>query len=837
MTGSTAPALAAEVTDPRTPSRALAAQTRAATEPTVRLLTPPSARTGALLALAADSRFSDAGNLRKLRGYDMGVPPDPVPLGAVGSDLQRLGIDAAATAMLTRVRQHWVQHDKLRPQIDMLLGFLAGFDGDTWQDRWLASGADSAPEGLREAVSGGSGRAVSAAVNAALVVGLFRPSYGWLLEMSGGSCLPKKVLGYRCPDATMRFRALPAYVKAAPRHQLAAERCVSRVMIRTGRDLLDLRGEDLLTYADVVRTSGHQREQHLAWELMVALGPFADEATTLRAAWSAKGNTRQHTTATLVDRYGIPRSGVRDLLVDYLTELRPGMDYGSLQSLAYRLVRLFWWQVLQINPDQQNLHLAPDVATRWREALDVTTDGRPRREVHSTLFGIRAMYRDLAEWSHEEPGRWGPWVAPCPVAKAESRGASVAKRRQRSTMQARTRALTPLLPALVAEAQRRRAWSARVLAAAQGTVDQQVFRVDGAEFVRTNRPTSVREAVNTCVWVRQTVVDPAAPALPPWNGRINLTRAEEDGFWGWAIIETLRHTGIRLEEMYELTQLSLRHYTSARTGTVVPLLHIVPSKNDTERLIPMSPELVAVLLEVLRRGKGADGRVPMSVRYDSNEKLHGDPMPHLFARPVGARYEVISTVVVRRLLNEVADGAGLTDAGAPIHFTPHDFRRLFSTDIVGAGLPLHIAATLLGHLSLETTRGYTAVFPDQVLTAHQHFIERRRTKRPVGELRQATDAEWTEFEDHFLLRKVALGDCHRPYGTPCVHEHACTRCPFLVVDPAQLGRVEDMTTNAQARLVEARQRNWLGEVSALEQSLEHLHRRRDEMASKLKQSF
>ncbi|GGM14275.1 hypothetical protein GCM10011594_37870 [Nakamurella endophytica] len=187
-------------------------------------------------------------------------------------------------------------------------------------------------------------------------------------------------------------------------------------------------------------------------------------------------------------------------------------------------------------------------------------------------------------------------------------------------------------------------------------------------------------------------------------------------------------------------------------------------------------------------------------------------------------------------VNQVADSAALTDAGQPIRFTPHDFRRLFSTDIVGAGLPLHIAATLLGHLSLETTRGYTAVFPDQVLTAHQHFIERRRTKRPAGELRPATDTEWTEFENHFLLRKVALGDCHRPYGTPCVHEHACTRCPFLVVDPAQLGRVEDMTVNAQARLVEARERNWLGEVSALEQSLEHLHRRQREMTSKLQQS-
>ena len=46
-----------------------------------------------------------------------------------------------------------------------------------------------------------------------------------------------------------------------------------------------------------------------------------------------------------------------------------------------------------------------------------------------------------------------------------------------------------------------------------------------------------------------------------------------------------------------------------------------------------------------------------------------------------------------------------------MRFTPHDFRRLFSTELVGAGLPLHIASPL-GHLSLDTTRGYTTVFPE-----------------------------------------------------------------------------------------------------------------------------
>nr|WP_255622709.1 site-specific integrase [Pseudonocardia sp. DSM 110487] len=33
-------------------------------------------------------------------------------------------------------------------------------------------------------------------------------------------------------------------------------------------------------------------------------------------------------------------------------------------------------------------------------------------------------------------------------------------------------------------------------------------------------------------------------------------------------------------------------------------------------------------------------------------------------------------------------------------FTAHDFRRIFATDLVNNGLPIHIGAALLGHTSL-----------------------------------------------------------------------------------------------------------------------------------------
>ncbi|MEU8221451.1 hypothetical protein [Kribbella sp. NPDC048915] len=66
-----------------------------------------------------------------------------------------------------------------------------------------------------------------------------------------------------------------------------------------------------------------------------------------------------------------------------------------------------------------------------------------------------------------------------------------------------------------------------------------------------------------------------------------------------------------------------------------------------------------------------------------------------------------------------------------------------------------------------------------------------------------------------------------------MHEHACSRCRFLRVDPAQLPRIQEMTGNAEERLAEAQDRAWLGEVAALEESLKHLRQRHVEAENQL----
>jgi hypothetical protein len=107
-------------------------------------------------------------------------------------------------------------------------------------------------------------------------------------------------------------------------------------------------------------------------------------------------------------------------------------------------------------------------------------------------------------------------------------------------------------------------------------------------------------------------------------------------------------------------------------------------------------------------------------------------------------------------------------------------------------------------------------------------LDVRRTLRPSDEYREPTDREWEEFRDHFNLRKVALGQCDRPYATPCQHESACIRCPMLRLDIAQVPRLLQIESNQHERLEEAQGMRWLGEVAAIEEGLRHIEKKKQQ---------
>jgi hypothetical protein len=176
----------------------------------------------------------------------------------------------------------------------------------------------------------------------------------------------------------------------------------------------------------------------------------------------------------------------------------------------------------------------------------------------------------------------------------------------------------------------------------------------------------------------------------------------------------------------------------------------------------------------------------------------------------------ISTRSIRQSLNETLAASGLTDnTGAPLHFQPHDFRRIFITDAILNGMPPHIAQVITGHENIETTLSYNTIYPAVAIEAHRAFIARRRKIRPIEEYRAVTMEEWQEFLGHFERRKLSLGDCGRAFGTDCIHEHACIRCPVLIVNPAEMPRLIEVRDNLTSRIAEAEREGWLGEAEGL----------------------
>ncbi|GAA3352901.1 hypothetical protein GCM10017744_003860 [Streptomyces antimycoticus] len=277
---------------------------------------------------------------------------------------------------------------------------------------------------------------------------------------------------------------------------------------------------------------------------------------------------------------------------------------------------------------------------------------------------------------------------------------------------------------------------------------------------------------------------------------------------------------MRIEEALELTHHSFVAYQLPTTGEIVPMLQVAPSKLDQERLLLVSPELGEVLTAIIHRVRRGQQAMPLVSAYDSLERLWSAPMPFLFQRRCGPEDRAIPRNYIYICLNDALAASGLTGPGdEQLRYTPHDFRRIFVTDALRSGLPPHIAARICGHRMVDTTLGYAAIYPEDVINHHRSFIARRRALRPGEEYREPTAQEWQDFLAHFELRKVALGVCARDFGTPCVHEHACIRCPVLRPDPEQMPRLEEIHANLLDRLQEAKEQGWLGEVAAIEASL------------------
>jgi site-specific recombinase XerC len=555
------------------------------------------------------------------------------------------------------------------------------------------------------------------------------------------------------------------------------------------------------------------------WTALIDMGQFPPSTPTTMRAAMIRG---QRTIEELVDQYGVRDQAVRRLLVDYIGRRRVDLDYSSLKQLALLLVKHFWVAIEYLNPGQQGLRIAPDLYNRWRETIRLKDDGTHRRGQDDIVISVRSFYYDLHTWAADEPERWAAWVAPCPVPPGEFHGLGRRRRKENERTADRTRQRQPLLPILVEHVESRYD-RARLL------LERADRATDGEEF--THGGTAYRRVISESDHKLLRHGDPVPTRVVNLDTGVvtHIGAEEEAAFWDWAAVETLRHSGVRIEELCELTHLSIRQYQRSN-GEVIALLVIAPSKTDRERVIPMSAELFHVIASIIRRHSRRGKPIPLVSRHDHHEKVWSAPMPFLFQRQNGAiGSKIFNPGTIQKMISRRCEDLAQTHTGfRGLKFTPHDFRRIFATELVNSGLPIHIGAALLGHLSIQTTRGYVAVFDEDVIRHYQAHLHQRRQIRPSEEYRDATEREWTEFEEHFDRRKVELGSCGRPYGTPCQDEHACIRCPMLHINPKMLARLSELEADLLQRRTQAETEGWIGEIEGIDLTLTFLRAKRDE---------
>ena len=116
--------------------------------------------------------------------------------------------------------------------------------------------------------------------------------------------------------------------------------------------------------------------------------------------------------------------------MDYLQEHQLAVDYATLRAMAHALGSLFWRDLERHHPGISSLRLSPAVAAGWKQRITrkpgrapAGADGAaptvPRASSAGALTAVRAFYLDIAQWAADDPARWAPWAAPCPVRAEE----------------------------------------------------------------------------------------------------------------------------------------------------------------------------------------------------------------------------------------------------------------------------------------------------------------------------------------------------------------------------------------------------------------------------------
>ncbi|MDO0929842.1 hypothetical protein QQY24_32535 [Streptomyces sp. TG1A-8] len=288
---------------------------------------------------------------------------------------------------MTLVREHADRMgyaDKRRRDLVLgtaaILEWLLTHPGDGWQQRWLAAGADTdldwlnaVPPGPQPTMRRRRERTL-VGVASLLLTQVVLPSYDFLTAYNSAS-LFREVRKSVQPEVFDRMIRQASETSMLERRVTKGLNVLAKLVLRGGRGPAQLTGEDFEGFRQwAVRRDGRIPDGVFpAWDLLRGVDIVPRNLT-----YRAFLHQGQRPTAELVDRYELRCRLVRDVLVRYLEERRPGLDYGSFTGLVSQLVGGFWADIEQHHPEVDSLRLPEEVAAAWKERLKYVTKRRGR---------------------------------------------------------------------------------------------------------------------------------------------------------------------------------------------------------------------------------------------------------------------------------------------------------------------------------------------------------------------------------------------------------------------------------------------------------------------------
>jgi hypothetical protein len=233
----------------------------------------------------------------------------------------------------------WAGWQRKRQQETMLgaaavLEWLAGFPGQGWQQRWLEAGADAGKAWLADVpVPGRAARGhraiLTCGLTGLLLARVVAPGYGFLAGY-GATSLFSETQRELQPEVFAAMTARAAATGMAPGRMHGGLIVLAKLLLHTGLDLEQLSFAEFEAFREWGQSRYVSRPEGIlaAWDLLRGIELVPDRS------WRAMRREGQLPTAELVDRYRIGCRPVRDVLIRYLDERRPSLDYKSLLSMT-----------------------------------------------------------------------------------------------------------------------------------------------------------------------------------------------------------------------------------------------------------------------------------------------------------------------------------------------------------------------------------------------------------------------------------------------------------------------------------------------------------------------